>query len=144
MAFAVGSGKWFLKADQQVKKFPLYNNSGGDLTAGTAVVISSGTLAAIGDNNQTGIHGVLEDNIASADFGAIQAEGLFTVDVNGSINFAMYDPVYSYTGGKVDQGTALDKEVGRIAPGADPASAAAQVQVVMRGLYFIADLLAHA
>lgn len=143
MALLASAGKWRL-LHGNTHQVPALNNSGGDLTAGTAVHYTSGAMAAAGDANTVGVHGVLADDVADGEIGTLQANGVFEVGVNGTIDFAIDDPVYTHTSGLVNEGSTNDVEVGRIASEENPANGAATVKIEMRSLFTTTDLLTHA
>lgn len=150
MALSISGGKWQLKYAHGVRNIPVLNNSGGALTAGTIVRFSSGTLAACGDSNTVGAHGVLQDDVAASTVGSLYPEGVFRVGVSGTIDFGLFDPAYTTTNGLIDTGSASDVEVGRViggqtAPnGSEPVSGDAQVDVLLRSLVYHLALLTHA
>lgn len=145
MALSASSGLWRLLDPANAEFIPFVNNSGGTLSEGTLVRYSSGTVGACPDSNTIGAHGVVHGgDVANGDRGTLCVKGMFEVGVNGSINFAIDDPVYSYTGGLVDEGTANDIPVGRIAPYEDPASAASTVKVLLQSLFYETNPTAHA
>jgi predicted RecA/RadA family phage recombinase len=144
MALLASAGKWRYLYNDFMGPVTALNNSGGNLTAGTAVYFTAGAMAAAGDNNTVGIHGVLTDDVSNGAKVSMQASGIFSVGVSGSLNFAIDDPVYTAATGLVDAGSAGDKEVGRIGPYEDPANGASTVQVFIRSLLLIRDLFTHA
>lgn len=143
MALLTSAGKWRYVANN-TRVLTAVNNSGGALTAGTLVKYASGAMAACGDSNTDGAHGVLIDDVASGAKGSLYLDGEFMAGVSGSIDFAIDDPLYTTTSGLVDQGTANDIEVARVAPYEDPSSGASEVRALLRSKFIHRALLTHA
>jgi len=95
------------------------------------VYVSSGTVAKVGDDNTVGILGVVCEDIAASDYGWVYIEGVFKVKVNGTVDFALLDPVYSAASQKVDDGSSNDVAIGYIV-NENPASGASEVYIAIR------------
>jgi len=109
----------------------IYNNSGSDLSAGDPVYIDgSGNVAVCADNNTVGIHGVCVSDIEAGGYGVIYIDGVFEVDVDGTVDFALGEEVYTSTGSKVDKGSTGDVCVGYVVE-ADPSNGASTVRIVI-------------
>jgi len=131
MAIDVSTGLWRLIRNN-TKSREILNNSGGTLAAGTLVNISgAGAVAAAGDANTLGAHGVITDDIANGEKGGIYTDGEFAVGASPALNFAIDEAVFSLAAGLVDKGSSADIEVGRIAPFEDPANGAIVLRVLL-------------
>jgi len=116
--------------EDYAKRRQVVNNSVNAFSEGDGFYISAGTITALADSNTVGIYGVWCEDVAAGATGSAWVEGIFSVAVEGTLDFAINERVYMASVSTVDKGAASDVSVGNCV-GAEPASGAARVIVYL-------------
>ena len=103
------------------KRVRVTNNSINAFSEGDGFSIVAGTITALADSNTAGLYGVWCEDVAAGAEGAAWYQGIFSVDVAGTLDFAINEVVYMASVSTVDKGTASDVSVG-VVVGPEPAS----------------------
>jgi predicted RecA/RadA family phage recombinase len=115
----------------------LNNNSGSDdIAEGDGIVLVGGESEFVDAVNTAGIHGIACADIPFGETGEMYISGVFEAEVEGSINFAPGDYLYSAAAQKVDEGVTSDVAIGQVV-GADPADGATLVEFVLFSQFLV-------
>jgi predicted RecA/RadA family phage recombinase len=115
----------------------LNNNSGSDdIAEGDGIVIVGGESEFVDAANTAGIHGIACADIPFGETGEMYISGVFEAEVEGSIDFAVGDYLYSAADQKVDEGAASDVALGQVV-GADPADGATLVEFILFSQFLV-------
>lgn len=103
------------------KRVRVVNNSVNAFSEGDGFNVVAGTITALADSNTVGLYGVWCEDVAAGATGSAWYQGVFSVDVAGTLDFAINEAVYMASVSTVDKGTGSDVSVG-VVVGAEPAS----------------------